>query len=62
MSRRIFTAPAIISGIGTQKDGTIKMSVYVTELEKTFKSKKKESELNGDAKFTESNSLTFRSK
>ncbi len=31
MSRRIFTAPAIISGIGTQKDGTIKMSVYVAK-------------------------------
>ena len=34
--------------------------VYVTELEKTFKSKKKESELNGDAKFEENTFLTFR--
>ena len=36
--------------------------VYVTELEKTFKSKKKEAELNGDAKFEENTFLTFRSK
>ena len=35
---------------------------YVIELEKTYKNKKKESELNGDAKFIESDSLTFRSK
>jgi len=30
MSKRIFTAPAVIDGIGTMKDNTVKLSVYVS--------------------------------
>jgi len=31
MDKKIFTAPAFINGIGTMKDDTVKLSVYVSK-------------------------------